>query len=124
MANDHHTLLLVESPQISADFYQQIGFTLDYIGGPVAILHRGGCEIHCLDKTAARPEFKVDANNEKKCGGTYLFLKTDTIDEVYQKAVGQKLNVGQPPQDWPWGNREFSMTDPDGYSIVLFQKLA
>lgn len=27
------------------------------------------------------------------------------------------------PRDWPWGNREFVLKDPDGYKLVFWHEL-
>jgi predicted lactoylglutathione lyase len=54
--------------------------------------------------------------------GTYLNLKVVDVDEFYTNVVGRGLKPLTQPEDTSWGSREFMIQDPDGYTLVFFQK--
>ena len=66
--------------------------------------------------------FQAEANAEPKGGGLYINIAVDNVDEVYNELVAGGHKPSSEPRDWPWGNREFVMRDPDGYKLVFFQK--
>ncbi len=70
-----------------------------------------------------KAEFKTEANAEPKGAGIYVYIKVDDVDEFYQGVIKKKMKPSSEPKDWPWGNREFVLRDPDGYKLVFFQKL-
>ncbi len=69
-----------------------------------------------------KPEFQKEANLENKGAGQFLYVKVENVDEFYAGAVEKGLKPSSEPKDWPWGNREFVIRDPDGYKLVFFQK--
>jgi uncharacterized glyoxalase superfamily protein PhnB len=50
-------------------------------------------------------------------------LSVDDVDSTYQELVDKGLTPSSQPREWPWGNREFVIRDPDGYKLVIFKKL-
>lgn len=62
-----------------------------------------------------------EANSSNKGAGQYLYLSVDNVDEAY-KELSKKGLKSSKPKDWPWGNREFVIRDPDGYKLVAFKK--
>ena len=62
--------------------------------------------------------------DRKKGEGFRIFCTTRrSVDDIAQsiKAKGGKLD--HEPQDQPWGMRDFSVTDPDGFKITIAQNL-
>lgn len=53
--------------------------------------------------------------------GSSLYLAVDDVDESYQELVGKGIEPAGEPATGN-GRREFTITDPDGYRLVLFQK--
>lgn len=70
----------------------------------------------------SKPEFQKEAQAEIKGAGVYINISVDNVDEFYQSIVAAGLHPSSEPRDWPWGNREFVIRDPDGYKLVMFQK--
>jgi catechol 2,3-dioxygenase-like lactoylglutathione lyase family enzyme len=62
-----------------------------------------------------------EAELPNKGAGLYLYLSVDNVDEFHQYLVSKKLKPSR-PQDQPWGNREFTLRDPDGYNLVVFKR--
>ncbi len=77
------------------------------------------------NKTAKKlgKEFQKEAFAKVKGAGLYINVSVDEIDKLYASLVRKGLKPSSKPRDWPWGNREFVIRDPDGYKIVFFQKV-
>lgn len=69
-----------------------------------------------------KAEFKKEAALEPRGAGMFTYVKVDDVDEYYKEIVAKGLKPSSEPRDWPWGNREFVMRDPDGYKLVFFNK--
>lgn len=54
--------------------------------------------------------------------GTSLCIKVNDADEFHEAALKAGLKPESEPERRPNGNREFALRDPDGYSLVFFQK--
>jgi len=78
-------------------------------------------DFHPQDKED-KPEFQREAVTEPKGAGLFLYIKVDDVDEFYQGVLAKGLKPSSEPRDWPWGNREFALRDPDGYKLVFFNK--
>ena len=61
-----------------------------------------------------RAEFKKEANLSGKGAGLYRYLSVDNVDDFYQALLVKGLKPSSEPRDWPSGNREFVIRDPDG----------
>ena len=108
----------------TAEFYEALGFQFtkrepDHIS---VRLNWFWIDFHPQDKEA-KPEFQKEANLENKGAGTFLYISVDDVDEFYKGLLAKRLKPTSEPRDWPWGNREFIIRDPDGYKLVFFQKL-
>jgi uncharacterized glyoxalase superfamily protein PhnB len=58
--------------------------------------------------------------DRKKGEGFRLYLMTTgDIDALAKGIVARGGTLDQPPTDQPWGMRDFSMTDPDGFKITF-----
>lgn len=69
-----------------------------------------------------KPKFKEEANLNNKGAGLYIYLSVDNVDEFYRHLLSRGLKPSSEPRDWPWGNREFVIRDPDGYKLVIFKR--
>jgi catechol 2,3-dioxygenase-like lactoylglutathione lyase family enzyme len=54
--------------------------------------------------------------------GMNLYVKVDDIDEFHKAVLSEGMKPAGEPEVQPSGNREFVLRDPDGYSLVFFQK--
>ena len=92
----------------SIAFYQAIGFTLASNTQGVAYFHHGDCSFLLQD-------FHVPA-----CSDNFMMhLLVESADDWYQhvldSGVAQSFGVRvDPPQDQPWGMRDFVLIDPTG----------
>ncbi len=107
----------------TAAFYDALGFTFvkrdpDHIS---IRLNWFWMDFHSQDKED-KPEFIKEATAEHKGAGEYLYISVDDVDEFYKGLVEKGLKPSTEPRDWPWGNREFVIRDPDGYKLVIFKR--
>ena len=69
-----------------------------------------------------KPEFRKEAKLSNKGAGLFLYLSVDDVDGFYKGLLAKGLKPSSEPRDWPWGNREFVIRDPDGYKLVIFKR--
>ena len=70
----------------------------------------------------AKEEFLKEAQAEPKGAGLYVNIAVDDADEFYKAVLAAGIKPSSEPRDWPWGNREFALRDPDGYKLIFFAK--
>ncbi|MFC0605198.1 bleomycin resistance protein [Winogradskyella pulchriflava] len=111
-----HPKLPMRNKAITKDYYiNQLGFqqlgSVDYDG--YLMLKKDNIEIHFF-------EFK-DLNPKENYGQVYI--RTDNIDKLYQDLLDK--NVAIHPNGKldikPWGQKEFSLLDPDTNLLTFGQ---
>jgi catechol 2,3-dioxygenase-like lactoylglutathione lyase family enzyme len=70
-----------------------------------------------------RAEYKKAAGLAKKGGGILVFLSVDDVDAFHKYLRSKGIKALSEPRDWPSGNREFMVRDPDGYNLVVFKRI-
>lgn len=114
----------VKDTRKTAQFYKALGFKfykreLNHVS---IYLNLFWIDFHPQDKED-KPEFQKEAHSRNKGAGQFLYIKVDNVDAFYKNLLKKKLEPSSQPRDWPWGNREFVIRDPDGYKLVFFQKI-
>lgn len=51
--------------------------------------------------------------------GAEIVLEVDDVDEWHRRVSGCGYPIFEPPQERPWGLRDFRIVDPDGYYLRL-----
>ncbi|MBW3538581.1 VOC family protein [Candidatus Parcubacteria bacterium] len=118
--------LYVTDPFKTADFYHQLGFTLVKQDKDVAEVKLGQFRVQFVNKETARDQdkaFQKEAYGEPKGAGLYINVSVKGIDSYYQSLLDKNLRPSSQPRDWPWGNREFVIRDPDGYKLVFYERI-
>ncbi len=104
-------------------FYEGLGFDFKKKAENRAT---GYMNWYSIDFVAAdketNPEFLKEAKSENRGNGIYINLSVDDVDGAYKQLVSEGLKPSSEPRDWPWGNREFVIRDPDGYKLVFFKR--
>ncbi|MGE5392227.1 MAG: VOC family protein [Candidatus Saccharibacteria bacterium] len=102
----------------TAEFYRTLGFTVgERFGSVTAALN--GFELVFVDKNKA--EFQKEAQTDPKGVGVFLYVQVDDVDQVHRSLVDKGV-FASTPRNWPWGNREFVVKDPDGYKLIFYRK--
>ena len=114
MITDIIPKLPMRDKAVTKDYYvNQLGFrdigSQDFEG--YLLLQRDQIEIHFF-------EFK-DLDPKENCGQVYI--RTDDIEPLYQSLVdnGSAIHPSGHLQVKPWGQKEFSMLDPD-HNLLTF----
>ncbi len=103
-------------------FYKALGFTFKKSKPTHATGYINWFWIDFLQSNKeTKPKFKKEANAKNKGAGQYLYLSVEDVDKAYTDLKAKGLKPSE-PQDWPWGNREFVIRDPDGYKLVVFKR--
>jgi catechol 2,3-dioxygenase-like lactoylglutathione lyase family enzyme len=93
---------------LSKRFYQDLGFTVAWSSEDLAYLHHGDCSFLLQDFYV-----KEHADN------FMMHLIVTDVDawwrHVEAKGIASKYNIKtDPPEDRPWGLRDFILVDPTG----------
>lgn len=114
-------VILVADTAKTAAFYKQLGFTItEETKEKVAAELRGFYLDFHDEKTV---EITDEAGKGPKGLGIYIYIQVIKIDTYYQSLLNKGLKPSSKPRDWPWGNREFVIHDPDGYKLVFYEEI-
>jgi catechol 2,3-dioxygenase-like lactoylglutathione lyase family enzyme len=101
----------------TAEFYEAIGFRRGkeepdrvtfYVNWFfVTFIARDGAEI---------------SNEAELSTGLFTYIKVDDLDEYYEAALAKGMKPAGAPEVGASGNREFVLSDPDGYKLAFFEK--
>ena len=113
-----HPKLPMRDKAATREFYiNKLGFqdagSEDYDG--YLMVHMDNIEIHFF-------EFKA-LNPRENYGQVYI--RTDDIDGFYQTLLDKKVSIhpNAPLQLKPWGQKEFSLLDPDNNLLTFGQSM-
>lgn len=114
-------LLYIKIVGETTKFYSLLGFEIPRQTENMVIAKLGDFELHCYDQKTV--EFKEESKIEPKGAGVYIYIAVDEIERYYKSLLGKGLKPSSEPRDWPWGNREFVIRDPDGYKTVFYEQI-
>ncbi|OGG28942.1 hypothetical protein A2973_01415 [Candidatus Gottesmanbacteria bacterium RIFCSPLOWO2_01_FULL_49_10] len=112
----------VQDLQKTAKFYEALGFHIK-VNEPnhiTAYVNWFWIDFLLINKED-KPEFQKEAHSLDKGTGLYLYLSVDNVDVFHKELLAKGLKPSTKPRNWPWGNREFVIRDPDGYKLVIFK---
>lgn len=94
--------------ELSKQFYQDLGFTLASSDDDIAYLHVGDCSF-----------LLQNFYNAEHANNFMMHLLVADVEAWWQHVknsqLATKYNVSaQPPDDRPWGMRDFTIVDPTG----------
>jgi len=115
MLTDINPKLPMRNKSVTRDFYIKLGFTefgsADYDG--YLMLQKDSIQIHFFEFAELDPKENYGQ----------VYIRTDEIDSLYRSMLDGKLSIhpaGQ-LQTKPWGQKEFSMLDPDNNLLTFGQ---
>lgn len=118
MLVDINPKLPMRDKAITVDFYiNQLGFkmfgSVDFDG--YLMVQKDNIQIHFF-------EFK-ELDPKENYGQVYI--RTDDIDKLYQSYLDSKISIHSngPLQFKPWGQKEFSLLDPDNNLLTFGQSI-
>jgi len=125
MNNVAGIILLVNELEVSADFYQKLGFTVTKKVPDTAItVSFGSFWIELLHKSkVVSEEYTEDIPNPQKGAGIYLQIQVDNTDRYFEEISNKGIMPAGSPRNFPWNHREFIVVDPDGYKLAFFNSI-
>lgn len=114
-------VILVKNTFITAQFYEELGFKITEETKDKVSLVLNDFYIDFHNETSV--QINDEAGRGPKGLGIYIYVNVDNIDKYYQSLLDKNFKPSSKPRDWPWGNREFVIRDPDGYKIVFYEEL-
>lgn len=121
------TNLLVTDVKESVLFYKdKLGFKLykifpDEEDATLAVLEFDGLYIMLQDKEIFKEEKPVYVGGEIPASFS-LYLEVDNADSIYQRLIGEEIEIVQDYQPMFYGRKEFSIKDLDGH-IITFSEI-
>ena len=116
MLTEIHPKLPMRNKAVTKDYYiNSLGFEIfgsadypDYL-----MIRKDGIQIHFF-------EFR-ELDPKENYGQVYI--RTNDIDQLYQSLLDKKVSIhpGAPLQIKPWGQKEFSLLDPDNNLLTFGQ---
>jgi catechol 2,3-dioxygenase-like lactoylglutathione lyase family enzyme len=114
-------VILVKDTARTAEFFRTLGFTILEETKDKVATQLGDFYIDFHDET--RVVFQGESGREPKGLGIWIYINVDDIDAYYKSIVEKGLKPSSEPRNWPWGNREFVIRDPDGYKYTFYQEI-
>lgn len=113
-------LFWVQENKLSEKFYKRLGFEVLQSDDEHTLVTLNGFNI---DLVSMRDEHKFarDSMHADKGRGIYVYINVDDVDKKYKELSEASFKPYTTPTDWPWGNREFILKDPDGYKLCFWQ---
>jgi uncharacterized glyoxalase superfamily protein PhnB len=115
-------VLWTQDNTLSVKFYKKLGFEMIESNDNVSVVELSGFQV-MLVSMRDEPEFNRDALAGDKGRGMYLYLRVEDADAFHASLSEKGITPYTSPRDWPWGNREFIVKDPDGYKLCFWQPL-
>jgi catechol 2,3-dioxygenase-like lactoylglutathione lyase family enzyme len=118
MLTNIHPKIPMRDKAATRDFYQnQLGFQeygdADYDG--YLMIHKDSIQIHFFEYRELDPKENYGQ----------VYIRTNDIDALYQSMLEKGLSIHPAGnlQVKPWGQREFSMLDPDNNLLTFGQDI-
>ena len=112
--------LVDDLPASIAYYEQELGFRTEFVyEGFYAALSRGGATLHlkCAPKTLA------DRRHRREGGHLDAYFDVKGVEELhaeFRERNGQRVSD---LAERPWGNRDFTVEDPDGYRLCFSESV-
>ena len=82
---------------------------------PAAYMFRAGN----VDLMIGQDDWKK-GRDRRKGEGFRMYFETGTNVDAFAKGIQERGGtIEGPPEDRPWGYRDFSLTDPDGFKMTF-----
>jgi hypothetical protein len=110
--------LFVTDVAESTRFYERLGFSVDQVKADGYSTLRSGSTIVALSPVPWWLPLRLVGFLRYPPLGTELVFYTTRLDQLREELVAADYSPG-PIALQPWGNRDFRLTDPDGYYVRL-----
>lgn len=111
MLQQIHPKLPMRNKEDTKKYYQQLGFAISADYGDYLIIQKDSIEIHFFAFPALDPLTNYGQ----------VYIRTNDIDQLYRsfQENGVTIHPNAPLAEKPWGQKEFSLLDPD-HNLLTF----
>ncbi len=110
-------VLIVRDVAATVHFYREkLGFDVDFVFGDPPE-HAGLARSDWSSDTAYLQVTKAPGDTKIRPQGWLYFMVDAKIDELHQVYKDNGVKILNSPQNYPWGMREFSILDLNGYEL-------
>lgn len=111
MLTSIHPKLPMRSVDATRTYYKTIGFSVVADYGNYLIIERDEIQIHFFEFKTLKPEENYGQ----------VYMRTNNIDQLYQSFLSNSISIhpNASLETKPWGQREFSLLDPD-HNLLTF----
>lgn len=117
-------ILWVSNIERSVDFYtEKLGFALGF-----AMTGDGGRMVHASVTNGGvtlmlgyKDDAGIPVKGRRLGGGAELYISTDAVDAYCERVRAAGASLTQEIADQYWGDRTFTVIDPDGYVLTFAQ---
>jgi len=113
----HSNLFYANDLGTTAQFYEQLGFTVGHADNTVRI-KLGDFTLAFVDEK--KTPIKKEAGAQPKGLGVFTYIEVENVDKYFIMLKERGVSLASEPRTWPWGKREFVVKDPDGYKLVFY----
>jgi catechol 2,3-dioxygenase-like lactoylglutathione lyase family enzyme len=105
----------------TADYPASRRFYVDALGFEVdwEWRHEPGFPVFAQISRAGLSLYLSEHRDGEHTGRTTSFLYVSDVDAWHRDVLEAGLEVASEPRNQPWGNREMSVLDPDGNTLVI-----
>ena len=106
----------------SVDFYETLGFEFKRKESTraTAYINWWWIDFHEINASDAPPGH-VSPNTDNKNIGALFYFSVDNVQKAYDELTSRGIKPSSEPADLR-GNKEFLITDPDGYRLVFLKR--
>jgi uncharacterized glyoxalase superfamily protein PhnB len=113
------SLTVADLPRSMAWYQDVLGFTTGERWEEAGVLLGQQMKAGAVDLMLTQDDFTKGHDRRKGEGVRVWWSTAQSLDRLAERirATGAALDYG--PDDTPWGDRAFGLTDPDGYHITI-----
>ncbi|HET8828470.1 MAG TPA: VOC family protein [Pelobium sp.] len=107
--------LPMRNKQNTLYYYQKLGFVSIGDYGNYLMMAKDEIEIHFFEFETLEPKDNYGQ----------IYIRTDTIDELYKQFLNKEIEIhpNGKLKSQPWGQKEFSLLDPDSNLLTFGEAL-
>jgi uncharacterized glyoxalase superfamily protein PhnB len=112
----HSALFLVDDISVANEFYEKLGFNTIQAKEAVRIKF-GDYRFAFMEgsKDPDVPDPEINGN------GVFSYFEVEDMKRFIRNAKKRGVNIKNKPIKQPWGKKELTVVDPDGYKLVFFE---
>lgn len=111
---------ITDKLQESKNFYTQVlGFGVSFENDFYLLLHTPNHQAEIAFLQSNHPSQQALFQKAFDPQGVYITIEVDNVDKLYRKLKDKNIDIVVDLRDEPWGDRHFTILDPNGIGIDI-----